>query len=104
MRSAGKSALPAASLAHAAPGMILPHRPTDSTVEQRLAYTAGCVVVVVGDGKQRRIPAGACWIGRAATGLAGSTVRWKELGIDWVGHMSSADLRSHLLGCIIQYA
>lgn len=73
-------------------------------MELRLAYTAGGMVLLTGDGTRRRLPAGACWIDRHAAASGACVVRWNELGIDYRAEMPGEDLRAYVLGCIVQYA
>jgi hypothetical protein len=70
----------------------------------RLAYTAGGMVLVTGEGARRRIPAGACWIDRHSAAPDVCTVRWSEEGIHYSSQLSVDDLRAYVLGCIVQYA
>ena len=70
----------------------------------RLAYTAGGIVLTAGDGTRKRIPAGACWIGRYSATPETCTVHWSERGIDHSAQLSAEDLRAYVLGCTVQYA
>ena len=73
-------------------------------MKSRLAYTAGGMVVLTGEGGRARIPAGACWIDGHYAETAFCTVRWSELGMEYSGRLSGVDLRAYVLGCILQYA
>jgi hypothetical protein len=73
-------------------------------MESRHAYTAGSMVVMVGNGTHKQVPAGACIIDRHSGHALACTIRWSELGVDCSGQMSAAMLRACLLGCVIQYA
>ena len=70
----------------------------------RLAYTAGGMVLVIGEGTRRRVPAGTCWIDRHSAAPDVCTVRWSEQGIDYASQLYGDDLRAYVLGCIVQYA
>jgi hypothetical protein len=69
----------------------------------RLAYTGG-MAIVAADGGRRRVPAGACWIDRQFETPGVCTIRWTEQTIEYSVQLSSQELRSYVLGCIVQYA
>lgn len=68
----------------------------------RLAYTGG--IAVASDAGRTRVPAGACWIDRHVATPGICTIRWSELGIEYSVQLSSDELSSYVLGCIVQYA
>lgn len=70
----------------------------------RLAYTAGGMVLLAVDGTRRHIPAGRCWVDGRSPLPEICTVRWSESGTDYSAQLSREDLRSYILGCIVQYA
>jgi hypothetical protein len=73
-------------------------------MESRLAYTAGSMVVVAGDGTRKQVPAGACIIDSHSERALAWRVRWSELGVDCSGQISAEAMRSYFLGCVVQYA
>ena len=73
-------------------------------MESRRAYTAGAMVVSVGVGLVRSVPAGICRIDRDPATPDVYTVRWIEGGIERSGQLLRDVMRVHLLGCIVQYA
>jgi hypothetical protein len=62
------------------------------------------MVLVIGPGTSRRVPAGVCWIDRYPAASRVRSVRWNEAGIDYSAQLSDDDLRAYVMGCIIQYA
>jgi hypothetical protein len=73
-------------------------------MESRRAYTAGSLALLTASGEWRRVPAGACWIDRDPEAPDVRTVRWSEKRVDYGARLSGEDLRTYILGCIIQYA
>jgi len=73
-------------------------------MESRHAYTAGSMVVMVGHGTPKQVPAGACIIDRHTERTLACTIRWNESGVNCSGQVSADMLRFYLLGCVVQYA
>lgn len=69
----------------------------------RRACTSGGVVVVLGDGTRRVIPAGLCWIGPRLSGKHLTTIAWSERDRQYHGSISERDLASYFGGCMLQY-
>ena len=76
----------------------------ESETGARLAYTAGGMVLSTAEGTRRRVPAGACRVDRQSAALDVCTVPWSESGMNYSALLSGEELRTYLVGCIVQYA
>jgi hypothetical protein len=61
------------------------------------------MVVMVGNGMRKQVPAGACIIDWHSERALACTIRWNELGVNCSGQISAEMLRAYLLGCVVQY-
>ena len=69
----------------------------------RRACTSGGVVVVLGGGTPRTIPAGLGWVGPRLLQRGLTTIAWSERGGEYSGRISERELVRYLGGCKLQY-